>query len=258
MKKFLLGLFVILTTGVSNAAIIDYNSEVPGTYKDPETGLVWLKLRLTGYSGYSGFSFSNQTYTIEENLNRRPDFQIATKSQVTQLLSNVFSELSFDSNGNYSYSDSASRNNRSQPLDPISDDANFSNSWNLFTFINNPNRTIRFNRRGSSSSSSRSLRGVYYNEEGGFGAVTITNSRSSSESCSRFLGCYTTSRSVSHAIDFVNSVQSYNSLSDQFEPIGLDSQQSVWMVQRAEEVSEPATMGLLGLALLALSRIRKR
>ena len=104
---------IVVVSCSSQAGLIDYNDTVANTYQDTTTGLVWLDNRMTGwYSGYSSSysSGGSSNYnTVAESILNFSDFRMAKASEVKALIENAFTNLTFDSNGEYDYYDSWSR-----------------------------------------------------------------------------------------------------------------------------------------------------
>lgn len=220
----------------AEAALIDNDAVIPNTFKDLNTGLVWLNPSKTNSGYYSSRESSHSSrsyeYTVDEILTRYSNFQIATQTQVETLIKSIFSNVSYDADGNYSYRDSWSRDAGGDysVYDPLFND-DFVNFMQVVGGV-----TYRYSSSRDDGDRSRRDRisGYFLTDSGHYGWAEIARSESESYSSNSWFD-YKTNESKTSSIRFDASANGVTG----------SSKVPLFMVQRAVSVSEPNAAWLM-------------
>jgi len=251
IKQLLLG--VVLTASITSyASIINYDDTVANTFYDTDTGLVWLDTRMTGwekyYSSQYSLSSSGDFFTVEENLLRFSDFRIANESEVRGLISNVFSNITFDIDGNYKYSDSWSRSvggDRSQQ-DPL-----FHDDFNDFISVAGGSTYSSSNSYSDGDSrGSIQIDGLFMSGNSGYGYLSAFSSYDNDYSKTSFGNKYLKDEQDNSNIKFTDNIS-----------VDIETSKiQLWMVYspNSVSVSEPQTLILFIFTLLGVGSHRVR
>jgi len=253
IKKILIGL-IITISNATYGGIIDYNDTVANSFKDTETGLVWLDTRITGwqnlYSSRYAYSNTYEIYTYSQNLARNADFRIANEGELMALMANAFTSISLDIDGEYDYRSHKSSRDSNPDATPDPLFATDISTLNAVGFSFN----YSSNRVGDDwSNRTSSISGLYSDGDGGYGNLNIGNSYSYSYSYSRFSGG-TTKRTYTSSISYTD--------------VTIDPDTTtgpIWMVYSPEiseisseinDIPEPSTLAIFALAMIGLASRR--
>ncbi len=252
MKKVLtLALLASLASSV-HAVLLDNDHVMSGTFLDTDTGLTWLDLRRTGSASY-GYSNWGYSTTIGNNLLRYDDFRVANRSDVTNLINNVFSSLTYDSNGNYHYKNEWRESDGGSSSSTVYD-VNFHDDFvNFYTVAGGTNYSSQYGYYYDSSSRGghSALFGYFLDEAGNFDSLKIAEGSGSRSSCKRdwrgYESCWTSSAYKESSISFSDT--NYTD----------STKGPVWMIYNptTSSVSEPGAFVLLGLGIIGLGFSRK-
>lgn len=246
ISKLVLGA-TLLFSSVANAGVIDYNDVIPNTFYDTSTDLIWLDTKMTGWSSYSSWRYSSYSYgpsiTIDQNLLNFSDFRIATEGEVRGLISSAFTNVTFDQNGNYSYSDYWSR---SSGGDRSIQDPLFYDDWLNFISVVGGYTYSTSNSYSDGDRNSRTrIDGLYKTDDGNYGYLKAETYTSTNYSRS-----WTGSRRLSSETDSSNI-----SFQPLFNVDPSSNTNRLWMVYSPTSVSvtEPSTLIIFTLALMGLT-----
>jgi len=212
------------------------------TFYDTDTELVWLDTRMTGWNIYSSnlpFNHSNRTsFTIDQNLSNFSDFRIATESEVRTLIANTFTSLTFNSDGNYSYSDSWSR---STGGDHSVQDPNFTGDWNNFTSAADGLTYSTYQRSSDGLYGTSRIDGLFLNGNGEYGYLSIETNYGYKNI--RNLRWVLASEYVTSSIYYKGPTNSLTKTSTR-----------LWMVYNpaVTSVPEPSTLAIFALGIIGL------
>ncbi|MGB0859995.1 MAG: PEP-CTERM sorting domain-containing protein [Pseudoalteromonas spongiae] len=241
LNKLALGALLVLSSS-TYAGIINYDDTIANTFYDTDTELVWLDTRMTGWTRNSNSSSSGNRITIEDNLDNFADFRIASVSEVRTLMANVFTGITFDSNGNYLYNDSWSR---STGGDPSEADSLFENDfYDLISFAGGVTHSSRYSDSDDSDGRLQ-MDGLFKTSEDEFGYLYVQSSYSFDYGRSWTGSSYLSHSSQSSQITFITNSVNVNP--------SVDTNR-LWMVYspKVASVPEPSTLAIFALGFMGL------